>query len=278
VVIKKINYIMKVKLSESEKNRILSLYEGRYVKNIINEAYYGIIQEQDDICEIICKRKMAQHGSNGDVVRMIQHLLMANGYNPKYQGGGMNQGCSTNYKKCDGLFRNHTKDTVKEFQRAYGLTVDGKVGYQTWKKMCEVIKFTSSVTKNMFCKNCNCNYQDDDERDDDERDDDKRDDDFLDQFDCEDIKNCMQKYLFAKPVPDYVGFMECINFNAKHYGGDYIYMDGNVRQCYWNVGGKDVFKCPKFVNCMPGPGQDFKYCGSIAIKACIRVGCTTKAV
>jgi len=269
---------MKVKLSESEKNRILSLYEGRYVKNIINEAYYGIIQEQDDICEIICKRKMAQYGSNGDVVRMIQHLLMSNGYNPKYEGGGMNAGCSKNYKTCDGLFRNHTRDTVKEFQRAYGLVVDGKVGYQTWKKMCEVIKFTSSVTKNMFCKDCNCDDQD---QDDNRRDDDRRDDDFLDQFDCEDIKNCMQKYLFGVTAPDYVGFMECINFNKRGKGeidNDYIFKDGNVRQCYWNVGGKDVFKCPEFVNCMPGPGQNFKYCESIAIKACIRVGCTTKAV
>lgn len=275
---------MKVKLSESEKNRILSLYEGRYVKNIINEAYYGIIQEQDDICEIICKRKMAQYGSNGDVVRMIQHLLTANGYNPKYEGGGMNTGCSKNYKTCDGLFRNHTRDTVKEFQRAYGLVVDGKVGYQTWKKMCEVIKFTSSVTKNMFCKDCNCDDQ-------------KQDNDFIyddpkkiiDDINCDKLKKCVKDYIMI-PAPDYYGFDKCIGIGQKGDMDDEDYSnlekDGFVEGCTWYIrtnentsGYKRIISCPTYLDCMPGPNkQHMRYCNSEAIKKCKAAGCTKIAV
>lgn len=38
----------------------------------------------------------------------------------------------------DGKFGKDTKEAVKEYQKRNGLTVDGVVGYNTWKKMCSV--------------------------------------------------------------------------------------------------------------------------------------------
>ena len=75
-----------IKLKESDLQRI--------VKRVISESYEGgSIQVGDVPCDIHCKRKLAKSGSNGNVVKYIQHLLAANGFNQKYQGGGMNSGC-----------------------------------------------------------------------------------------------------------------------------------------------------------------------------------------
>ncbi len=59
-------------------------------------------------------------GSQGATVTQAQQLLKAKGY---YQG------------RIDGDFGAGTRDAVAAFQRANGLTVDGKVGEQTWKKL-----------------------------------------------------------------------------------------------------------------------------------------------
>ena len=260
-------------ITEQERRRIIGMHTYATKTQHLNESYeYGIIQEGDELCDIICKRKMAAYGSNGDVVKEIQHALSKCGYNIKYEGGGMNTGCAKDKNSCDGKFRQHTRDAVKEFQKNNGLTVDGKVGYNTLKALEE--------EGCIDLPQCNCDDYDDNQ----EKyvEDEKTKQDYVNQFDCEEVKYCMQKYLFNSPVPDYPGFMECIMNNAKKgddkIDNDYINKDGKVNQCYWNVGGKDVFKCPEFVNCMPGPGKDFKYCDSIAIKMCIKVGCTTKAV
>ena len=267
-----------IKLTESQLNKI--------VKSVMNEGYQSLVGPSDDICEIICKRKVAAKGSTGDIVKMIQHLLYVHQYNSKYAGGGMTgDWCYKDWRRCDGIFKGHTEDAVKEFQKSlrdkYGLVVDGIVGYNTWNAMCTTLSYSKSLPKGSFCKDCMCKEkkQEDDFDWDRKK---ERDDNYLDQFDCDEIKNCMQKYLFANTVPDYPRFMECIMRNAKkgndEINDDYINRDGNVVQCNWNVGGKNVFKCPEYVNCMPGPGQDFKYCDSLAIKMCIKNGCTTKAV
>ncbi|WP_055074201.1 peptidoglycan-binding protein [Pseudanabaena sp. 'Roaring Creek'] len=59
-------------------------------------------------------------GSKGSAVAQAQQLLKDKGY---YQG------------RIDGDFGVGTRDAIVAFQRANGLTVDGKVGEQTWKKL-----------------------------------------------------------------------------------------------------------------------------------------------
>ena len=56
----------KIKLTESQLTEIIA--------QVISEQSYsgGIIKEGDIPCEIWCKRKSAQKGSRGDVVKMIQ--------------------------------------------------------------------------------------------------------------------------------------------------------------------------------------------------------------
>ncbi|PZV14744.1 MAG: hypothetical protein DCF20_12225 [Pseudanabaena sp.] len=59
-------------------------------------------------------------GSKGAAVSQAQQLLKTKGY---YQG------------RIDGDFGMGTRDAIAAFQLANGLTVDGKVGVQTWKKL-----------------------------------------------------------------------------------------------------------------------------------------------
>ena len=59
-------------------------------------------------------------GSKGGAVNQAQQLLKAKGY---YQG------------RLDGDFGTGTRDAIAAFQRANGLTVDGKVGEKTWQKL-----------------------------------------------------------------------------------------------------------------------------------------------
>jgi peptidoglycan hydrolase-like protein with peptidoglycan-binding domain len=59
-------------------------------------------------------------GSKGAAVTQAQQLLKDKGY---YQG------------RIDGDFGVGTRDAIADFQRANGLTIDGKVGEQTWKKL-----------------------------------------------------------------------------------------------------------------------------------------------
>lgn len=153
-----------VKLKESDLQRI--------VKRVLTESYEGgAIQQQDKPCDIWCKIKLAKSGSNGDVVKMIQHLLSHGGYNNKYLGGGMKGGCGKEWEKCDGKYRKHTKEAVVEFQRKYKLKVDGVVGYDTLSKMCEVLKVSNSAdnSKQILCQQqCKCDkkQKDKDIRDD----------------------------------------------------------------------------------------------------------------
>jgi len=244
---KKYNNMKKVfRLTESQLNRIS--------KKILNESFMGIISYEDTVCEIICKLKVAKTGSRGDVVKMIQHLLDANGFNVKREGGGMRAGCSKEYPTCDGIFKSHTKDAVMEFQRSIpGLTVDGVVGYNTWKAMCDNLTFTYSLPKDKFCLDCPCDdYQEDWDKDNDVDNPIK----ITDDMDCEEIKYCMEKYLYSSPVPNYSGFMECVYNNAKKQG---------------NCG-----DCPKTINCQPGPGKDMTMCQSNFIERCVANGCTSR--
>ena len=48
-----------IKLTENQLNNI--------VKSVLNEGYVNLVGPSDDICEIVCKRKVAAKGSTGDI-------------------------------------------------------------------------------------------------------------------------------------------------------------------------------------------------------------------
>ena len=246
------------------KKRIFRLTESqtdRLSKKFLNESY-GLITYQDTICEIVCKEKVAKYGSKGDVVKMIQHILNVNQFNVKYAGGGMNGDfCYKDYKECDGLFQIQTQTAVKQFQKKYGLMVDGVVGFDTWEAMCRELTFTESVPQDKFCTQCPCD--DNGQNDFNDKDDFnpiKGDERYDMDWDCEALKHCVRKYIYGSVAPDYDGFRECIEGNAKKR---------KPRQ-------GDCGGCPKTINCQPGPGRDLTMCQSDFIEKCVANKCTSR--
>lgn len=77
-------------------------------------AEYDATQYGDDLQSNITLR----YGSRGEDVKLIQSYLVKHGF--------LND-------SIDGAFGNRTLQAVKDFQRAAGLTVDGKVGGQTFQ-------------------------------------------------------------------------------------------------------------------------------------------------
>ena len=244
------------------KKRIFRLTESqidRLSKRFLNESY-GLITYQDTICEIVCKEKVAKYGSKGSVVQMIQHILNVNQFNVKYAGGGMNgEFCYKDYNKCDGLFKIQTQTAVKDFQKTVSyLKADGVVGYETWKAMCSNLTFTDSVPKDKFCAECPCD--DNGQNDFNDKDDFNPIVDGKPDWDCESLKDCVNKYIYGGTVQDYKGFFKCIEGNAKKR---------EPRQ-------GDCGDCPKTINCQPGPGRDLTMCQSDFIKKCVANKCTSR--
>ena len=60
---------------------------------------------------------LVENGSRGDAVKTLQSILNSKGFN-----------CGA----VDGVFGKNTKKAVIAFQKANGLTIDGRVGSQTW--------------------------------------------------------------------------------------------------------------------------------------------------
>ena len=210
----------KIKLKESQLTDI--------IKRVITEQSYGggIIQQQDEPCDIWCGLKIAERGSNGDVVKMIQHLL-ARGcgdygpYNPQKMGGGMNEGCVENWTNCDGKFEKETKKAVEEFQGEAGLNlnVDGKVGFNTLSALCKLC-YGSATPKDsaeyILCqKQCDCDQQGDGDSieivDVVDGDDWFIDIDISPEYgkDCDRIKACL-KYAISKGGEHWYYFKECM--------------------------------------------------------------------
>jgi len=222
-------------------------------KRLLSESYSGIIKKGDDICKIICKRKIAKVGSSGDVVKMIQHLLDSNGFNVGYEGGGMKSGCSQQWSSCDGIFKTHTKDAVKEFQRKNmgSGTDDGIVGYNTWKAMCDKLDFTTSIPKSKFCKDCQCDGKQQNGNSEDSDDysqidtpvggglpiDSPGQSGHLDDINCEDLRVCVNKWIYGPMTPNLGKFMSCISGKSPN-AGDPI-TNPNVK--------KSCEGCPKYV-------------------------------
>ena len=233
------------------KKRVFRLTETQFkkiVRNVLNESYLGLITKGDVICDIVCKRKIAAKGSTGDIVQMIQHLLANNGFNQKYSGGGMTgDWCYSDWRKCDGLFKKHTEDAVKEFQDDYKLSVDGIVGPKTLEAMCNNLKFTKELPKDKFCPKCDCKEREDWSDDDrwQERDDDRwqeRDEydpiKIIDNIDCKILKDCVKKHIII-PAPNYKDFEGCIGWGKN----DKLKDKYNCEEC------RKYFK-PGYINLM----------------------------
>ena len=47
----------------------------------------------------------------------------------------------------DGIFGSKTEDAVKTFQRVFGLTPDGIVGFATWYKISEIYVAVSRIAE-----------------------------------------------------------------------------------------------------------------------------------
>ena len=147
------------------------LNRTKELMGLILEQYEGgSIKKGDEPCHIWCKVKLAKRGSNGDVVKMIQFLLSADGilgdFSGEYGNPGVNEGCGSDWTKCDGKYGTDTEAAVEEFQKLFsGLQIDGKVGENTLNALCEAIvqewveKYTHVNMKGfILCdKQCNCN-------------------------------------------------------------------------------------------------------------------------
>jgi N-acetylmuramoyl-L-alanine amidase len=70
-----------------------------------------------EVCEV--KVRVLGMGDDGKAVRVLQRLLIAEGYNC----GGFG---------ADGVFGAGTENSVRAYQGAHGLAVDGIVGVKTW--------------------------------------------------------------------------------------------------------------------------------------------------
>jgi hypothetical protein len=245
-------------IQEANKNlesRIISEKNmSTFFKTVIREAFLPDVQEGDDLCDILCFRKQANYGSNGEVVKLIQNALANCGFNPDHQGGGMTQGCKEDHTKCDGKFREETKKATEGFQKENNLTVDGSVGAETLKKLQEkgCIKLPD----------CQCDEKDTDNTQDDNTKTDNQEwwkligKDDPKFGDCKKINSCLYKTLKKSTTFNWVDFVKCME------GVDYKIDDKT-----------DCGKCPDSYNMMPiigaKPSVDMEF-----IKACITKGCT----
>ena len=250
---------------------------------LLTEGRSGSIEKGDtDTCLIKCNIKHAKYGSNGEIVKKIQHLLGNNGFNEGAQGGGIKKGCLEEWSACDGKFRSETRKAVEEFQRQYKLSVDGVVGPKTLDKMCEVLKFTNSLSKENFCPfQCNCDeigIQEPgvgsptdpiDGRPGDPIDGDIDIEIDINDDQCENVFYCIRKISSSSPTigDKWKAFMECV----KRIKG--LPPIGDSDSCEG---------CPEYVNRMPyikGGGGYEPTKEEIAFgDECIRKGCSQKVM
>lgn len=95
------------------------------IKGLVDHDYlYGeLIDNNKQGSECKLDVSIVSKGSTGTQVKTIQALLM------------MKFGISCGDYGCDGIFGNDTDTAVRNFQRKFGLVIDGIVGVNTWNKL-----------------------------------------------------------------------------------------------------------------------------------------------
>jgi hypothetical protein len=238
-----------------------------YFKSVIKEEYLPKIEPGDELCDIMCFKKQAKYGSEGEVVKIIQNGLVNCGFNTQKQGGGMIEGCKTDYKKCDGKFLEETKKAVEEFQKKHNLRVDGAVGVATLTKLVE----TKCVHLD---RDCDCKEErkkSGDDTDDTIREDSKWwtliEDGDSTLNNCGKINRCLYKMIKNKKF-NQDSFIKCMRYKKETPPAQ-----------------SDSFKkspnclgCPQFDNRMPGASLPLNPSDKQFIDDCVRKGCTRRVV
>lgn len=86
-------------------------------KKRIGGSYTPTTTEEKKVQTVKVELPVLKRGMKGEAVKSWQHILVANGYDPKGTDGSFGPGCEA---------------ATKEYQRDHGLTVDGQVGPEVY--------------------------------------------------------------------------------------------------------------------------------------------------
>ncbi|MEL6163928.1 MAG: peptidoglycan-binding protein [Cyanobacteria bacterium J06628_3] len=93
---------------------------GLTIDGIVGSQTWAVVDTIDAFENDTNSRSLLCFGSKGEDVKYLQRRLNGIGFGSLV---------------VDGIFGVATEESVKKFQKYYGLTVDGIVGYLTWAKL-----------------------------------------------------------------------------------------------------------------------------------------------
>ena len=102
--------------SDTKKHLVMKLQEElnrQFGMNLVVDGIYGVGTHNAIV--VISK------GCRGNITKVLQGLLICNGYDPN---------------GFDGIYGNGTEYAVKSYQQAHGLTADGIAGGNTFRSLC----------------------------------------------------------------------------------------------------------------------------------------------
>ena len=101
----------------------------------ISKNASGYVQPTDtDWSAVTEDNKVIGLNAKGPLVKEVQKKLIEFGYSGTTSGSITTdvEACKSDVEKCDGIYGPSTKEMVKQYQKDYGLSVDGIVGQQTY--------------------------------------------------------------------------------------------------------------------------------------------------
>lgn len=241
----------KIKLTESDLENI--------IKRVLNEAPLGA-SSQSPLCPIQCKTKVLGKGNAGEDVKLIQNALAKCGFNKENFGGGMKVGCDKDHTKCDGKFNTETAKAVREFQKSVSITMDGLVGPKTLAKLMEGEERCLKPIK------CDCKKKEPIKNKPGVGNDERKSVDLSDKVTvgCKKSISCFEKH-----KDDVCGLANCLGICIP----DGMCKGQKLSKPVYDM---DCAECPKYINEMPGWGEQKQRTDKI--QRCIDTGCTKVAV